>query len=259
MSPKYSTVHKRFYFPLWPCSQIWQSHLVSDHQATHLTNLIQKTLVPGTERTYPNSQKPNNSPKYESFLNSSHSLNRFSPNLTGSTTGLLNCTVFTLCFGHSKHVQYWQDWSEVLGGRGKRYRVSIIGDDHQPSHRYNTNVVLVSTFEHTRLVLVTRGDFFFFPIPGEVLVLGTFLKLTSWVLVLGPRLIFAWCIAVWTWFWGRYRPGTSQVSYQTTTGIRLVLLQVIPDWFLLLYQYSYQYYIPRLHPIYWYNTGTYFG
>ncbi len=136
MSSKYITIPKLFYFPLWPCSQIWQSHLVSDHQATHLTNLIQKTLVPGTERTYPNSQKPNNSPKYESFLNSSHSLNRFSPNLTGSTTGLLNCTVFTLCFGHSKHVQNWHVWRKGLGGRGKRYRVSIIGDDHQPLHRH---------------------------------------------------------------------------------------------------------------------------
>jgi hypothetical protein len=123
MSLKYSTIPKLFYFPLWPCSQIWQSHLVSDHRATHLTNLIQKTLVSGTERTSPNSQKPNNSPKYESFLNSSHSLNRFSPNPTGSTTGLLNCTVFTLCFGHSKHVQHWHVWSERLGGRGgKRYR-----------------------------------------------------------------------------------------------------------------------------------------
>jgi len=110
----------------------------------------------------------------------------------------------------------------------------------------------------THLIGPTIKGAFFFPYLGGTGIRHIF-KTYQLGLVLGPRLIFALCISVWTWFWGRYRPGTSQVSYQTTTSIRLVLLQFIPDWFLLLYQYSYQYYTPRLHPIYWYKTGTYFG
>jgi hypothetical protein len=39
-------------------------------------------------------------------------------------------------------------------------------------------------------------------------------------------------------------------------SLRLVLSQVIPDWYVLIYQqYTYQYHIPRLLLIYQYNTG----
>ncbi len=39
-------------------------------------------------------------------------------------------------------------------------------------------------------------------------------------------------------------------------GMRLVLPQVLADWYALPYQYTYPYYVPRLLVIYQYNTGV---
>jgi hypothetical protein len=47
-----------------------------------------------------------------------------------------------------------------------------------------------------------------------------------------------------------------QVPYEIDTGIKLVLPQIIPGWYNLPYQYSYQYHIPRLHLICKYNTDV---
>lgn len=42
---------------------------------------------------------------------------------------------------------------------------------------------------------------------------------------------------------------------QGYSSIRLVLLKVIPNWYVFQHHYLYQYHIPRLQSIYWFNTG----
>jgi len=77
-----------------------------------------------------------------------------------------------------------RDW----GAGGKWYRVSIIGDDHQPSHRY------IPVLYWYQLLNIPNWSWYqggpIFSHTWEELVLGTILKLTSWVLVLVPKADF---------------------------------------------------------------------
>ncbi len=61
------------------------------------------------------------------------------------------------------------------------------------------------------------------------------------------------------------RPRVPSTFFKILKGLELILVLVYKaniasghmfNWYVLQYQYSYQYYIPRLHPIHQYNTGT---
>ncbi len=52
-----------------------------------------------------------------------------------------------------------------------------------------------------------------------------------------------------------HQPWVAQFPYQASTGIRLVLPWLTPDWYVLPFQYSYQYLYTKLQSIYWSNTG----
>lgn len=99
-----------------------------------------------------------------------------------------------------------------------------------------SGVVLVCPFSYTSWVLV-------FEYFRTSLVLALSILTLSYQPGAAIRLVYS-----------RYEVG---IKPGIDIGMRLVLPQVLADWYALPYQYTYPYYVPRLLLIYQYNTGVF--
>jgi hypothetical protein len=91
----------------------------------------------------------------------------------------------------------------------------------------------------------------------------------SWSIILGCNW-WQFCVRLWILYsnkkpslWDVFGIGYFFKNFHTHsgTGVHKVMYLVLPqlicfNWYVLQYQYSYQYHIPRLHPTHQYNTGT---